>query len=404
MKPFRSGRMAAILALASILIPGCGQNDYPVGTNSSMWWPKNTIGSFRNWDRIYAVRTIERGGAVFPLIEGESLELYDYDYNGKRRFVDDYMERNRVTGLLALHNGVIRLERYAHGADETSLFTSFSVAKSIVSTLVGRAIHDGLIESVTDPIDRYVPVLSQSNYAGVSTENVLQMSSGIAFSEKYFSETSDISRMWEQAVERHRRPINDFLMDYARPYAPGEKFNYKGVDTQALGWLLTEASGMTLADYASQALWKPLGMAADGSWTVDSEEEDAMEIAFAGVNARLRDYGRFGLLMAQDGVWEGERLLPEGWVAQATVPSLPQLLPGKPYDGYPLGYQYQWWTLPWGEGVFTAQGLYGQFVYVDRVNGLVLVQTAAWRDRWDEDAENEFYAIARSLAEVLNHQ
>ncbi len=165
-----------------------------------------------------------------------------------------------------------------------------------------------------------------------------------------------------------------------------------------------EVSGMSLSDYASAALWQPLGMEADASWMVDGRGEDAVEIAFSGVSARLRDFGRFGLLMAQDGLWEDQRLLPEGWVRQATVPSTPQVQPGRLYEGYPLGYQYQWWTLPWGDGVFTAQGVNGQFVYVDPANGLVVVQTAVWDDWWIDEAEEEFYALARSLAEVLNHQ
>jgi CubicO group peptidase (beta-lactamase class C family) len=402
MNLIRSGCLAAFVALASVLSPAQAEDDYPVGTVSSMWWPQNMFGSYRHWDQIFAVRTIARGGAVLPLEVGEPLAEFTYDYRGRSRTIADYMERNRVTGLLAIHDGVIRLEQYAHGADETSLFASQSVAKSIVSTLVGRAIHDGLIASVTDPLDRYVPELARSGYAGVPIEAALQMSSGIAFSEDYDDPNSDVSRMWELAGERHRRPINDFLFDYAAQSPPGKVYNYAGADTQVLGMLLTVVSGMPLADYTSQALWKPLGMEADGSWMVDSEEDSAMEIAFTGVSARLRDYGRFGLLMAQDGLWEGERLLPDGWVAQATVPSSPQLLPGELYYGYPLGYQYQWWTLPWGDGVFTAQGVNGQFVYVDPANKLVLVQTAVWRDWWDEDAENEFYAIAKALDARLN--
>ncbi|MGY8995268.1 MAG: serine hydrolase domain-containing protein [Alphaproteobacteria bacterium] len=400
------GALALGALVAGFATPAQAEDDlYPVGTISSMWWPQNMIGSYRHWDEIFAVREISRGdGLVFPLIEGEVFEVYDFDYRGGRRLVADYMEDNRVTGLLVLHGGLIRMERYAYGADETSLSTSQSVAKSIVSTLVGRAIHDGLIESVDEPIDRYVPALAQTGYAGVPIEAVLQMSSGIRYNEDYDDPNSDVSLMWAQAAERHTRPINDFLLDYRAQRAPGTVYNYKGADTQALAWMLMEVTGMNLADYASAALWQPLGMEADASWMVDGRGDDAVEIAFTGVNARLRDYGRFGLLMAQDGMWEDQRLLPEGWVQQATVPSTPQVQPGELYQGYPLGYQYQWWTLPWGDGVFTAQGVNGQFVYVDPANDLVVVQTAVWRDWWVDEAEEEFYALARSLTEVLSHQ
>ena len=402
-------KLCAVLALgalvAGFVAPAQAEDDYPVGTISSMWWPQNMIGSYRHWDEIFAVREISRGdGPVFPLIEGEVFEVYDFDYRGGHQLVADYMEDNRVTGLLVLHGGLIRMERYAYGAVEASLFTSQSVAKSIVSTLVGRAIHDGLIDSVDDPIHRYVPALAQTGYAGVPIEAVLQMSSGIRYNEDYDDLDSDISQMWTQAAERHTQSINDFLLDYPAQRAPGTVFNYKGADTQALAWMLMEVTGMNLADYASAALWRPLGMEADASWIVDGRGDDAVEIAFTGVNARLRDYGRFGLLMAQDGMWEDRRLLPEGWVRQATVPSTPQVQPGTLYEGYLLGYQYQWWTLPWGDCVFTAHGLNGQFVYVDPANDLVVVQTAVWRDWWIDDAEEEFYALARSLTEVLSHQ
>ena len=379
---------------------------YPVGDKWTMWWPQNMIGSYRHWDEIFPVRAIERGdGPVSELIQGEVFLHYDFDLpGGGKATVGDWMEENRVTGLLVLYNGVIRMERYGHGADETSAFISQSVAKSIVSTLVGRAIHGGLIDSVKDPIDHYVPALADSAYAGVPIEAVLQMSSGVDYDEDYDNEWSDVSQMWILAGEQHSKLINSFLLEYDHEARPYEVYNYKGADTIALGWLVAEVSGMTLSDYASMALWQPLGMEANASWMVDGLGEGATEISFTGLSARLRDYGRFGLLMAQDGIWEGERLLPEGWVRQATVPSKPQVMAGRLYSGYPLGYQYQWWSLPWGDGVFTAQGVNGQFVYVDPQSDLVVVQTAVWHDWWDDDAEEEFYALCRSLAAVLTHQ
>jgi len=398
----------ALLVLVLLLPLAAHADDseaWPVGSKTTMWWPQNMPGSYRHWDDIFPVRTISRGtGPVSLLREGEVFLHYDFDLpGGGKATVEEYMADNRVTGLLVLHDGMIRMERYGLGADETSLFISQSVAKSIVSTLVGRLIHDGLVASVDDPIDRYVPALSRSAYAGVPIEAVLQMSSGVDYSEDYDDPNSDVSRMWTEAGERHTTPINSFLLTYGTEAPPYAVYKYKGADTQALAWLVMEVSGMTLADYASVALWQPLGMEADGSWMVDGTGPDATEIAFTGVSARLRDYGRFGLLMADDGIWEGTRLLPEGWVRQATVPSTPQVQPGRLYEGYPLGYQYQWWTLPWGDGVFTAQGVNGQLVYVDPSAYLVVVQTAVWRDWWDEDAENEFYALCRSLTNVLTH-
>jgi len=395
---------AAITVLALSPVHADDSDAYPVGTMTTMWWEHHMFGSYRHWDEIFSVRPIDSGaGEVSYLPQGDLLGDLDYMYRGERHFVSDYMERNRVTGLLVIHGGVIRMEHYAHGADETSRFVSQSVAKSVVSTLVGRAIQDGLIESVADPIDRYVTALASSAYAGVPIEAVLQMSSGIAYDEDYDAYNSDVSKMWRESGELHVTPINSFLLDYETDAAPYAVYNYKGADTQALAWLLSEVSGRPLSDYVSQALWQPLGMESDASWMLDGFGEDATEIAFSGLSAVLRDYGRFGLLMAQDGMWEGKRLLPEGWVEQASVPSRPQVQPGRLYPGYELGYQYQWWVLPGSRGIFTAQGVNGQFVYIDPSADLVVVQTAAWTDWWDDDAEEEFYALSDLLANLLEH-
>ncbi len=365
---------------------------YPV--SKRYWDPRYSFGSLRNWDRIYSVRKVARGEGPASAMPRNLLGTPPADIEG-------YMRENRVTGLLVLHDGVIRLERYAHGSDETSLFTSFSSAKSVVSTLIGRALHDGLIESVHDPIDRYVPALRDSAYSGVPIEAILQMSSGIDFWEDYDSDRSDAVVLWVETADRHATSTHDLLLTYDRDTQPYEEFNYKGADTEALGWLLKEVSGMTLAEYASEALWQPLGMEADGSWTIDGTDAAATEIAHAGLNARLRDYGRIGLLMANDGVWGDVRLLPEGWVRQATVPSSDQVREGQLYPGYPLGYQYQWWVLPGGEGVFTSEGILGQFIYVDPASSLVVVQTAAWTDWWIDRAEMEFYRLCERFAEIL---
>jgi CubicO group peptidase (beta-lactamase class C family) len=142
-------------------------------------------------------------------------------------------------------------------------------------------------------------------------------------------------------------------------------------------------------------------MEADANWVVDGYEASASEAAFCCFNATLRDYARFGLLMAQGGRWGDRQLLPESWVRAATQPDKPQVQPGKLYDGYDLGYQYQWWTFPGPDRAFTAQGVNGQFIYVNPAESLVIVMTSVWPDWWSDDLEDHTYAIFAAFAQAL---
>jgi CubicO group peptidase (beta-lactamase class C family) len=168
-----------------------------------------------------------------------------------------------------------------------------------------------------------------------------------------------------------------------------------------LGWLVSRVTGKTLSDYLSEKIWKPLGMEANANWATDGRGPDASETGFCCLNATLRDYARFGLLMAQDGVWQGRRLLPEGWVAEATRSDMPQVQPGKLYDGYDMGYQYQWWTFPGEDHAFTAEGINGQFIYVNPAQQVVIVVTNVWKDWWIEELEDHTHAIFDSFVERL---
>lgn len=396
-----------LIALAALLPLFCGAAraddgaQWPVGNAFSMWSDPYIVGSYRNWAAIYPVRVVEAGDPL-ALPRGPELGPVDFWGNGEKLDVASYIERARVTGLLVIKDGAIRLEAYGHGGDETSLFTSQSVAKSVTATLVGIAWGEGLIESLEDPIDRYIPELAGTAYGGVPIEAILQMSSGVAFVEDYESSTSDSERLWLEIAVRRTTSAHDFLLGFDETEAaPYEVYNYKGTDTQVLGWLVERVTGRSLSAYLSEKVWMPLGMEADALWGVDDEDLDgASEIAFAALNARLRDWGRFGLLMGRDGVWQGTRLLPQGWVERATTPSSPQVMPGKLYRGYKLGYQYQWWVYP--DGTYTAQGINGQFIYVDAARDLVVVQTAAWSDWWDDQLEVMFEDFVKAVAKITD--
>ena len=390
------GAALAATTLFLELIPA-HSDDYPFGDRGTMWRKENYVGALRHMGEIYFSRPIHRGGPISELPRGAMIDDLHYQHGGKALALDDYFARANTTGLIVLKHGKIVYERYLLGADEHSRFTSWSMAKSFTSTLVGFALGDGLIGSVDDPIDKYVPELKDSGYAGVPIKAVLQMSSGVDFVEDYDRSDSDSNILWSSTIATNNRPVTDFIrkVKHARPAF--EAFNYSGLDTLALGWLVSKVTGKSLSDYLSEKVWVPLGMEADASWNLDGKGADAQEIAFCCINATLRDYARFGQLLLNDGVWDGKQLLPTGWVAEATHPDRPQVMPGRLHEGWTLGYQYQWWVFPDAgpdaPAGFTAQGINGQFLYVDPAEDLVIVATNAWNRFWDDDLESEIYDI-----------
>lgn len=316
-------------------------------------------------------------------------------------FRDDYFERSRTTGFIVLKNGTIVFQHYGYGANERSLIATASIAKSFVSTLVGLAIGDGLIGSVNDPISDYLQELKGTGYDGVPIKALLQMSSGTNWLEDYSASVSDFVHMWDESVQRNVTPITDFVRIAKPQVEPFSRWRYSAGDSIALGWLVSRVTGRTLSEYLSEKIWAPLGMEADANWVVDGPRATASEVAFCCLSATLRDYARFGLLLAQDGVWNGQRLLPEGWVRQATTPEGPQVQPGKLYPGYDVGYQYQWWTFPGPDHAFTARGVNGQFLYVNPGQNLVIVVTSAWPEYWNEITESHTYTVFTAFADRL---
>jgi CubicO group peptidase (beta-lactamase class C family) len=371
-------------------------DDAPFGNRDTMWRSENYVGALRHMGEIYFGRPVKRGDTVSELPRGATIDGLTYRHGGKENLIEDYFSRARSTGLIVLKDGKIVYERYLLGADAQSRFTSWSMAKSFTSTLVGFALGDGLIKSVDDPIDQYVPGLKGSGFEGVPIKAVLQMSSGVDFVEDYDRPESDINTLWASTIQYNTKPVTDFLAKARHGKPPFSAFNYSGLDTSALGWLVSTVTKKPLADYLSEKVWQPLGMEADASWNLDGPGAEAHEIAFCCLNATLRDYARFGQFLLDNGSAGGKQLLPAGWVQEATYPDRPQVMPGKLHEGWTLGYQYQWWVFPEGAdslGGFTAQGINGQFLYVNPEERLVIVATNAWRMFWDDDLESEQYDI-----------
>lgn len=375
----------------------------PIGTRENYFLAPYRNGSFRHLDLIFPYHEVRRGGAISELPRADrQLGKVIYQWKGSAHTLDELLKQTKTTGFLVIKDGKIVQERYFGGANEASTFTSMSVAKSFTSTLVGLALADGKIKSLDDPIMDYIPELKGSGYEGSSIRTILEMSSGVKFTERYvMGHFSDMDLMFEHGMIDESVPLNDYLKGLIRVLPPGAKFAYKGADTQALGWLVRNATGKSLADYLSEKLWQPMGMERDAFWSTDASGATAMEAAFSCLNASLRDYGRFGQMMLNRGKWNGRQIVPAEWIERATTPDGPQVQPGKLIKGDPLGYGYQWWTFP-EDGAYSAEGIYFQFIYVNPADGVVIVKTSAFDRPWDADFEAQTYAAFDAIGDVLN--
>lgn len=312
---------------------------------------------------IFPSHQVPAGTSVFELKNGDSLKLKWEDATT----LDSYMKDNYIGGLLVLQNNEIRLEAYGNDAHSKTTWTSFSVAKSVTSMLLGVALKEGDIESMNDLLEKYIPELKGYDYGKVTVKKLLTMTSGIAWNEDYADANSDVAQMYQGLCEGNEDHILTYMKTLKSVHKPGEKWNYSTGETDLLGILIQKATGKTLAEYLSEKIWKPFGMEQCAFWLAD--ECSNLNIGGSGLSATLRDYGRIGLLMLNEGKVDGQNLLADEWIENAT--SLLQKT-----DDQNGGYGYLWWRN--NDGSYLAVGIFGQMVYINPNKNLVIAQFAAW--------------------------
>jgi CubicO group peptidase (beta-lactamase class C family) len=330
------------------------------------------VWALSHFDTLFPARVIAAPKTPSVLARAASEPGIRYTFAGQTLTLDQYLERQPVTGFLIAKGDTILVERYQYARTDKHRLTSFSMAKTITALLIGIAVNEGAIRSIDDLAEIYVPGLKGTEYGRTPIKALLQMSSGVAFSEWYWDTASDIwtlSRLTiQQEPEGSLRAVKRFNRRYAQP---GQIFHYASAESLVLGLVLAGATGRKVSDYAREKLWEPLGAEADASWGVDATGQ---EVTYAFFNAVLRDWARLGLMLAHDGTWNGKRIVPREWVLASTsiAPEDSHLTLGWIWSGY--GYQI--WLLPGGNRMFALRGLRGQFVIVDPETKLVLVQTA----------------------------
>ena len=347
---------------------------YPIGPR---WFSmENRVGSWSALDRVPGVLTesVSRGPSVSPLPKASPAPSINYRYRNIGYSLDEYLERRRITGLLIIKNGEIVAERYRYGRTEEARFLSFSMAKSVTSLLVGAALQKGLIASLDDPASQYAKDLKGSAYGETSIRHLLRMSSGVTFTERYDG-NDDIAKL-SRSFATGNPPVSNLLRTFNdRHSAAGQKFVYASAETEVLGRILTGATGRSMADLTAEWLWKPLGAEQDAFWCHSRDKQAGAYFCF---NASLRDWGRLGVLMANDGLVGGQQIISADYLREATeIARQPPAF--APYKATPyMGYGYQIWLHPLKERSFAFQGVHGQSLFVQPATGIVMVQTAVY--------------------------
>ena len=272
---------------------------------------------------------------------------------------EQLLEESKTVAFLIIKNDTIQYEKYWGKYDESSIVPSFSMAKSITSILIGCAIDDKLIKSVNEPITNYIPELKENDFDKVTIENLLQMTSGIKFNESYINPFGDAATFYYGT--NLRKAIKKMKLEIE----PGERFAYSSGSAQLLGLVLERAlKNKTISSYLEEKIWQPLEMEFDASWSLD-RKKNGLEKTFCCINARARDYAKIGRLYLNKGKWNDKQIVSENWVAQSTKVDTT--------NNSVKRYQYQWW-LPSQTGDFFAQGILGQYIYVNPKKNLIIVR------------------------------
>ncbi len=358
----------------------------PTNSDVLFWSEGQRDAAFRALDRLSFLakaRAVPAGATPTPLPPGPPLKL--------ALDIDAYMAGQRSAALLIVHDGKLRLERYGLGFDATGRWTSFSVAKSITSTLVGAALRDGHIRSMDDKVSEYIPAMKGSAYDDVSIRRLLTMTSGVRWNEDYADPNSDVARFNNHQPEEGVDALVSYLRRLPREVPAGTRWLYSTGETNLVGILVGNAVKRPLADYLSEKIWKPAGMEQQATWILS---RTGREISGCCIQAATRDFARFGLFILNGARVNGESIVPEGWLAQATTEQVGIGRPGR-------GYGYQWWT--YAEGSFAARGIFGQGIFIDPKRRIVIASNANWaggaRDPVANEAREAFYRAVQKAVD-----
>lgn len=351
---------------------------------NSLFSAEKIVANFSNMDAAFLTTSVARGDApITTLPQGQEMTL--------PKEAEDWIKTRAVTSLLVLKSGEIRHESYHLETEADDRRISWSVAKSYLSALFGVLLDEGAIASIDDPVTKYAPILKGSAYDGASIRNVLNMASGVTFDEDYLDYNSDINRMGREIALGGT--LDQFSADLKETFAtPGETWQYVSIDTHVIGMVIRGATGRSIPSLLEEKIIAPLGLEQDLYYVTDGE---GVAFVLGGLNITTRDYGRFGLMIEQNGLYNDTQVVPAEWISASTQASAPTK-PGR------IGYGYQWWIPSDAKaGEFLARGVYGQYIYIDQSQDLVIVSTAADRKFREKGVNRINIEMFRKLGESL---
>ncbi|MBE0553740.1 MAG: serine hydrolase [Rhodobacteraceae bacterium] len=348
---------------------------------NALFSPDRIVQNFSHMDQLFLTRPLSRGEEpVSPLPPGAPFAL--------PAEVEAWIKARSVTGLVILKDGQLRHESYYLGTGPDDLRISWSVAKSFLAALFGVLEAEGAFGSLDDQVTVYAPSLKGSAYDGATIRDVLTMSSGVAFNEDYLDFWSDINRMGRVlalggSMDGFAAGLKDRAAD------PGTRWHYVSIDTHVIGMVIRGATGKDIPELLESRILAPMGLEAAPYYLTDGE---GVSFVLGGLNLRTRDYARFGQMVLQGGQWQGQQVVPAGWVQAMTTPQAA--------DG--SAYGFQWWIpADAAPGEVMAQGIYGQYIYINPGLGVVIAVNSADRGFEEPGVSGQNIAMLRALAAAL---
>src|SRR5690554_809854 len=351
------------------------------------WTQEEKERRFAMMHELYPSIPVSTGNQISPLERAETITPKWEDGTTLTKYMND----NKVQGVIVLQDHKIKLEAYADGRSKETLWTSYSVAKSVSSMLVGVALKEGDIESLDDPLKKYITALDGYDYGNVTVRQLLTMTSGIDWNENYEDPNSDVAQMYQNPCKGTEAHIMTYMKPMKSAYKPGTQWNYSTGETDMVGILVQKATGKSLAEYLSEKIWIPYGMEQCAYWLAD--ECSNLNIGGSGLSATLRDYARLGTLMLDEGRFGDDEILSEEWLDNAT-----SLLFSINEQGD--GYGYLWWRFEGGS--YAAFGIFGQMLYINPHKNLVIAQMAAWPRAGSEELTSGRQAFIEAVQQALD--
>ena len=352
---------------------------YPVCAQA-LTRPECRVGTWSANEKVAASSLVSPSDDPMPLPRWEDAPAISYRWGFSSKTLDDFMADTKTTGLMVIKDGRVVAERYQYGRQPDMRFRSFSMAKTFTAMLVGIAHGKGLIRSLDDKAADYWPEIAPSAYGQTTLRNLLRMSSGVPFRELYTWTPDDDIWLWGRVLflpENRNRPekIAEYLnTKTTREVEQGQRFKYATIETEILGRVLSRAAGMSITQITQEWLWKPMGAESEARWLLAGADQG--EGTGGSFNATLRDYARFGVLLANDGPRGHAQIIPREFLLDATDAAR-QPAAFRPRHATPgMGYGYQTWIAPFKERTFALQGIHGQHIMVQPKSGIVMVQTS----------------------------